>query len=342
MSSAMLPLSATAQRVAVLECAPCALRAAMRRAGQSAWTEPLADFAVDIVAGALTLGGATEVLVPASLVHHVEACRNAGGPWPWPTWDAALAERRLVTLIAAHDATRVLRGGGGAQQLPRAYRTNLCVPVPAGPLVAQMDFHVAADDFYAASLPALMDAAHAGDGTRWRAWVRGALTCAYEGTHVPPIRVADYTSQLLRQAGGCEGVLWESAVCGLTPRWLETAAKTAYAVGVPPASLALALPEESSSTARLLHKSVEVGVTAWVTCALPNTPLFPRAAPAAAPQSVQLFIAGWNDAAAPAAASCGADGIDGVASAVEEALARCSAFVSAVQERAEALLLPRT
>ncbi|TPP40600.1 hypothetical protein CGC20_13925 [Leishmania donovani] len=232
MSSSMIPLSATAQRVKMLECGPCALRSAMRRADRESWTPPLADVAVDIVAGALTLTSANEVLVPASLVHYVESCRTeakrtASGAltqWPWPAWDVALKEQRLVTLVTAGDVARLVSSDcyGGA------YRT-LCVPVPAGPLVAQLDFGITVDRFYAEVLPGVLDVVGADGRVRWRAWMRSALTCAYEGTHVPPIRVAEYTSQLLRQTGGCESVMWEAAVTGLTPRWLETASKTALA-----------------------------------------------------------------------------------------------------------------
>ncbi|CAM39563.1 conserved hypothetical protein [Leishmania braziliensis MHOM/BR/75/M2904] len=339
MSSSMIPLGATAQRVKMLECGPCALRSAMRRAGRGGWTPPLADLAVDIVAGALTLTSATEVLVPASLVHYVESCRaeatrtarSALTQQPWRAWDVALEEQRLVTLVAARDVAHFVSSDcyGGA------YRT-LCVPVPAGPLVAQLDFGIPVDTFYAEVLPGVLDAVDANGRVRWRAWMRSALTCAYEGTHVPPIRTAEYTSQLLRQRGGCESVMWEAAMTGLTPRWLETASKTALAVGVPPGSLALALPEESSCTARLLAKSVEVGVVAWATCAVVDSPLYPHASPLASPQSVQLFATGWNDVSATEPPTC--DGDDNAFEAAEESLVQCLGFVDAVRERVTALL----
>ncbi|AYU80185.1 conserved hypothetical protein [Leishmania infantum JPCM5] len=338
MSSSMIPLSATAQRVKMLECGPCALRSAMRRADRESWTPPLADVAVDIVAGALTLTSANEVLVPASLVHYVESCRTeakrtASGAltqWPWPAWDVALKEQRLVTLVTAGDVARLVSSDcyGGA------YRT-LCVPVPAGPLVAQLDFGITVDTFYAEVLPGVLDVVGADGRVRWRAWMRSALTCAYEGTHVPPIRVAEYTSQLLRQTGGCESVMWEAAVTGLTPRWLETASKTALAVGVPSGLLALALPEESGCTARLLAKSVEVGVTSWATCAVASSPLYPHTSPVASPQTVQLFTTGWNDVSAAAAPTC--DG-DAAVDAAEESLGQCFDFVDAVTERVGAVL----
>ncbi|KAG5474594.1 hypothetical protein LSCM4_03767 [Leishmania orientalis] len=337
MSSSLMPLCATAQRVKMLECGPCAIGSAMRKVSREGWTQPLADFAVDIVIGALALTSATEVLVPASLVHYVESCRvvaaqasgSAPTQWPWPAWDVALAEQRLVTLVAARDVARLVNGGcyGGA------YRA-LCVPVPSGPLVAQLDFGTPVDTFYAEVLPGVLDAVGASGHVRWRAWMRSALTCAYEGTHVPPIRVAEYTSQLLRQTGGCESVMWEAAVKGLTPRWLETACKTALAVGVPPGSLALALPEESSCTARLLAKSVEVGVTSWATCAVVDSPLYPHASPLTSPQSVQLFATGWNDASATASSSYAGDAVD----TAEESLVQCLDFVDAVTERFTALL----
>ncbi|KAG5474264.1 hypothetical protein LSCM1_03043 [Leishmania martiniquensis] len=339
MSSSMLPLCATAQRVRVLECGPCALRSAMRRADQESWTKPLADFAVDIVAGAIALTSATEVLVPASLVHYVESCRavaartSSSGPtsWPWPAWDVALAEQRLVTLVTAPDVARLVNSDsyGGA------YRT-LCVPVPSGPLIARLDFGLPVDTFYAEVLPGVLDVIGDNSRVQWRAWMRSALTCPYEGAHVPPIRVAEYTSQLLRQAGGCESVMWEAAVKGLTPRWLETACKTALAVGVPPGSLALALPEESSCTARLLAKSVEGGVMSWAACAVTECPLYPRASPLASPQSVQLFVTGWNDESETASSLYDGDG-DAV-DAAEESLATCLDFVGAVTERFTELL----
>ncbi|GET89949.1 hypothetical protein, conserved [Leishmania tarentolae] len=338
MSSYMIPLSTTTQRVKILECGPCALRSAMRRANREGWTPPLADVAVDIVAGALTLTCANEVLVPASLVHYVEsyraeAKRTSSGAltqWPWPAWDVALKEQRLVTLVTSRDVAHLANSDfyGGA------YR-NLCIPVPAGPLVAQLDFGITVDTFYAAVLPRVLDAVGSNGNVRWRAWMRSALTCAYEGTHVPPIRVAEYTSQLLRQTGGCESVMWEAAITGLTPRWLETASKTALAVGVPAGLLALALPEESTCTARLLAKSVEVGVTSWATCAVANSPLYPHTSAVSSPQTVQLFTTGWNDVSASAAPPC--DG-DNTVDASEESLGQCLDFVDAVAERVKAVL----
>ncbi|KPA85539.1 hypothetical protein ABB37_01810 [Leptomonas pyrrhocoris] len=343
MTSSMLPLGATAQRVTTLECAPCALRHIMRRRGQTDWTPPLADFAVDIVAGALTLADATEVLVPSSLVHYMEnqrvqRRRGVGDDaWPWPQWDAALHEHKLVTWTTAQDATRLLCSSYGARY------TNLCVPVPAGPLVSRMDFSTPVDVFYSSTLPALLDAVSArqrGNGdvhrrVRWRAWMRSALTCAYEGTYVPPIRMSDYTSQLLRQDGGCAGVIWEAAVKGLTPRWLETATKTALAVGVASSALSLSLPEESSCTARLLAKSVEVGITSWTTCVLSDTALYAHADPLCTPQSLHVFTTGWN------ALSETAFPVVGEPAAVTEAeasLARCTDFADAVQQRFHSLL----
>ncbi|KAG5500357.1 hypothetical protein JKF63_03449 [Porcisia hertigi] len=328
----MIPLRATAQRVEMLECGPCALRSAMRRAGRDDWTAPLADFAVDIVTGALSLTGATEVLVPASLVHYVESRRadatlattSAQRQWPWPAWEAAVEEHRLVTLVRAQEAALLINS-----DLYGGKYSSLCVPVPAGPLVAQLDFGIPVDAFYGEVLPGVMDAVAASSRVRWRAWMRSALTCAYEGTHVPPIRVAEYTSQLLRQTGGCERVIWEAAVTGLTPRWLETASKTALAVGVSPESLALALPEESSCTARLLDKSVEVGITSWTTCAVAESPLYGQASPVASPESVQLFVTGWNCASAPESRTCG-DGAD--SDPAEETLEQCCKFVDAVTE----------
>lgn len=337
MTSSMVPLSSTAHRIATLECAPCALRCAMRRqAGpQARWTPPLADFAADIVAGALTLAEATEVLVPASLVHYLEQQRSAvrgRGVWPWPAWDAAVDERRLVTCVSAQDAAQLRRSSYSARY------TELCVPVPAGPLVSQLDFDAPIDLFYASTLVRMLD--EVGGRVRWRAWMRGALTCAYEGTHVPPIRTADYTSQLLRQDGGCVSVVWEAAVAGLSPRWLETAMKTALAVGIAPSSVALALPEESSCTARLLGKSVEVGVSAWTTCAVTDTALFPHAAPLCTPQSLRVFTTGWNALSDAASTTMDEGEASAEAGVVEASLARTADFVDAVQERCHALLPP--
>ncbi|KAL7699374.1 hypothetical protein N2W54_007889 [Lotmaria passim] len=345
MTSSMVLLSATVQRVATLECAPCALRRAMQLHGLPEWTPPLADFAVDIVTGALTLADATEVLVPSSLVQYVEAQRyklaqqqeqgtSNGAVWPWSAWDAALREHRLVTWATVHDAARLLGSSYGSRY------DNLCVPVPAGPLVSRMDFGVPIDVFYNSTLPTLLDAVYArrqeGRRARWRAWMRAALTCAYEGTHVPPIRMSDYTSQLFRQDGGCDSVIWEAAVKGLTPRWLETATKTALAVGMASSSLTLSLPEESSCTARLLSKSVEVGVTSWTTCALTDTPLYHHADPLCTPQSLRVFATGWNELSNPLSA---VPEEPARVNEAEAALERCADFVDAVREKCDELLV---
>lgn len=331
----MVPLSATAQRIASLECGPCALRCAMQRSRNTSWTPPLVDFAVDIVTGAITLADATEVLVPASLVHHIEGHRSERqrGAWPWPAWDAAVDDQRVVTCIDAQDVGRLLSSSYGSRY------TNLCVPVPANPFVSRLDFGLSIDTFYAATLPGLLDVVHG--KARWRAWMRGALTCAYEGTHVPPIRTADYTSQLLRQEGGCETVIWEAAVAGLARRWLETSMKTALAVGIAPSSISLALPEESSSTARLLAMSVEVGVAAWATSAVTDTPLFPRAAALCTPQTLRVFTTGWNALADTPPPTTSADEQESAAvRAVEESLARTADFVDVVKEKCELLVPP--
>ncbi|KAK7197430.1 hypothetical protein NESM_000691500 [Novymonas esmeraldas] len=344
MTSSMLALGTTAQRAQMLECGPCALLYAMRQRGSPGWTLALADFAVDMVAGALTLAGATEVLVPASLVHFIESSRHQSEPWPWPAWDAALAAQRLVSLVSAQDVARFVRGSSSSSSSSsgggygRAYN-SLCIPVPAGPLVAQLDFGMPVEVFYGDRLPAVLDVVGGETRLRWRAWVRSALTCAYEGSHVPPIRVAEYTSQLLRQSGGCESVIWEAAVAGLTPRWLETAAKTALAVGVPPASVTLALPEEPGRTPHLLAKSVEVGIAAWASCAIADGAMYPHAAAAASPHSVQCFIVGWNEVSATARTSTLAADVDGdEAAAAADSVARCEDYVVAVSERAAALL----
>jgi hypothetical protein len=355
MTTSVVPLTATAQRIVTLECGPCALYHAMQRRGHRSWTPPLADFAVDLVAGALTLADATEVLVPESLVRYVEEQRAqmsahdrlGRNTWPWPAWDAALHEQKLVTWVTAQSATSLLRSSFGA------HYTNLCVPVPAGPLVAQIDFGLPIDVFYRSTISDLLDVVsscerqHVSSSSgssfsrrghvRWRAWMRSALTCAYEGTHVPPNRVSDYTSELLRQDGGCEKVIWEAAVGGLTPRWLETAAKTAIAVGIHSSTLTLSLPDEASCSARLLAKSVDVGITAWTTCALTGISLHNRTNPLCTPQSVRVFTTGWNELSTTHSLLSGGSS---VMKEEEGALVRCADFADAAQERFHELLPP--
>lgn len=321
MSSLLLPTSsALSQSISILECGPCAVGQWLRTR-EAPWTPASADFAADLTAAALLLGGAAEVLVPYSLVQFMEAERQQTQCRPETaamrsTWAAAVSTQKVAVLVGCTDGIQLL-----ASPLAEEYK-RLCVAVPGGPLISKLSFRQTIDSFYHNSLPSFIDAAVALNGVQWRAWMRSSLTCQFEGSFVPPLRVMEDAAQLLQQCNNCNGVMLEEGISGLTPRWLETAAKTAAGNGIPASSLGLALhAERSDVVSRLLHKAVEVGVVSWASCSLANSPLFDHTGPMPSLADVQCFANGWNDAAMS------------LGPKEEEALVRCTAFVEAANEK---------
>lgn len=297
---------------------------------------PSAELAVDAAAGSVLLGGAAEVLVPFSLVSFMESstgqerCRAMA-----EQWRALVQDELLVVLVDSDEVDGLL-------STHPAY-TKLCVPVPGGPLVAKKLFCRSEDSFYDEVIPRLTRSVEAarngGRGkTEWRAWMRSALTCMYEGVHVAPIRVSERVASLLSGEGGCSRVVLEAGVSGLRPRWLETVAKTALSCGVPMASLSLALCD-SPNVAGLLAKAVEAGITRFATTTL-RSPclaeeptgggLFTGTAPLMCIDTAVAFAVGWNE--------CGDRG--GQLTKVEEALLKTSGeYKAALADEWASLLL---
>lgn len=315
MHRALLTSSGPLRRLSLLECTPCVVahcarhRRLQRTQAPSPplWTEVTAEYAVDAAVGAVLLGGAAEVLVPASLVHFLEHPSrrvDTSGQRPTAAWDALLRDGRVVVLVGSRDVDELV------ERFP-AY-TKLCVPVPGGPLAAKMFFGVTETAFFAEEVPRTVrrvERARAqGHNVQWRAWLRSSLTCLYEGTHVAPIRVAEHTASLIKDEGGCSHVILEAGVEGLRPRWLETMVKTALSCGVPTATLALALCE-SPNAAVLLAKAVEMGVSQFATTSLSlpteseGSPcdqprLFDGAQPLIGVDTAVTFAVGWSETSA--------------------------------------------
>lgn len=351
MSRALLASSAPVQRFSVLECTPCAVMRAMpgrRRAPLGAgtmtaerilWSPELATFAVEAAAGAVLLAGANEVLVPSSLVEFVEAWGPPGNghgsshaaPLPLDacvtTWKELAKDHRLVVLVGHRDVPAML------QRYP-AYH-NLCVPVPSGPLSAKMFFNQSGAGFYqddiSVMLDAIADAAGSAGGpstVQWRAWMRSGLTCRYEGAHVNAIRVSEHAAELLGHHGGCcQQVILEQGTDGLTPRWLETVAKTALSCGVPTAALSLALCSSSNAT-RLMGKAVDVGITQFATSTLRDcgSPFVGAEALVDTPTAA-AFAIGWTETSAASQ----------VTAAEEELLSSGAEFADSLAEEWAAL-----
>lgn len=329
----MLPAPGMSRTLHVLECAPCAI-ARWLRERQQPWSRTSADLAVDAAVGAVVLAGAHEVLVPVDLATFIGSFTPVSFP-PLPStsldgpllhqWNTLLEDERLVLLVRHTEVEAALT------RLPQ-YR-KLCVPVPAGPLIARLGFDTYADTFYSEALPHLTSVmASAGAGVEWRAWVRSALTCRYEGTYVPPIRVSENTARLLRdEEGACTSVLWEEAVQGLTSRWLETATKTALSCGVPTSALGFAFASGAGGT-RLLSKAIDMGVGQFATCSLPNEAVFDTAEGLVTAAQVAVLTAGWNDAHSAMTAN-DEDLLEDASSYVDALCARWSSFVQPSQPK---------
>jgi hypothetical protein len=88
--------------------------------------------------------------------------------------------------------------------------------------------------------------------------LRSALTCRYEGLHIPPTRTADETLRLLSL--GCDSVVWEEGSAGLTPRVLENFLKAAAACGVPLRRISLMLRSNEEATANCVVRAMEGGI----------------------------------------------------------------------------------
>lgn len=293
MSVALVKGGAAWQRLGLMECSPCTVALALKKQlRRAAWCKESTALCTAAATGAILLGGATEVLVPSSLVSFMEAARlhaASGGASHsrLSEWETLVEEQRVIVLVDDGAVERFVT------QYPQFHR--LCVPVPSGPLVSKLVFRDGVDVFYDERVKRVASVvAAAGPKVQWQAWMRSALTCPYEGVYVPPIRVADLTARLLRGEGGCTSVVWEAAVAGLAPRWLETLLKTALACGVPTATLSLSLCNEGTAPA-LLSKAVDFGVTRMSTNALGTLPMWEGCGSPLPPSALICFAAGWSD-----------------------------------------------
>lgn len=266
------------------------------------------------------------------------------------SWRALQSDDRLVVLLSPSDASHFV------SHFP--HYTQFCVLVPGGALAAQRHFATSLDAFYRREVPRLVDTfAAAGPRHGWYAWMRGALTCRFEGTYKFPITLAELTTQLLRaesrcwsdgewgggdaaaaaatttrktppvsQRGRCRGVVWESAIAGMTPRWLETTLKTVMSCGLSSAEgeegvLTLALPSAEGSGRSLMYKALDMRVTQFATCSLRNRTMFDDTHSLATLEDAMELVVGCND------------GVDGGVSVEEEGcMAECRSFVNALND----------
>eukprot|EP00796_Vickermania_ingenoplastis_P008643 gene8643-6072_t len=290
-----LPPVVQQQSLRILECAPCAVDG-WRRAQRRPWEEATAGASLDMAATALAVAGASQILLPASLVHYLEA--EGLSPVLRGTWDTLKDCGRSVAVLldsptGLRDWLRLNRRGGGP-----VFR-KVVVPVPGGPLCARVLFPELLS--CAAAAPALRASfCPADQDVEWVAWMRSALSCRFEGGFPAAIRVGDLTAELLSEGGHgrpCSSVIWEEGIAGATsPRWVETMLKSASACGVPLHQLGASLCERSHTGATCWLKCVEAGLSLFATSSLPH-PMFELTDNRMTLPRVQQLIEGYNDVA---------------------------------------------
>ncbi|CCD14110.1 unnamed protein product [Trypanosoma congolense IL3000] len=301
MTTSVIPAVGAGVPLRVLDCSLGAMAHALpRRWLTSDSCQSVARFALDIITGGIIMAGATETLVPLSLVDALHNTYDDNTPGEGPQnemWGSMEKYRQFIIFAAPRDVPKLIR------RFPQYKKVCLCAP--SGPLASRMLFGKYFEEFYAEELnPALYTLADAGD-YKCTVWLRSSLTCRYEGLYVPPIRVAETAARLLScevpGASGscsCERVVLEEGVCGLTPRWLETAIKTASSCGIPINSIMLALCRGSvgsQSENYLLSKVIRMGMVSVAASSVP-APVFPETDELLGIDDIHTFSLGWNDA----------------------------------------------
>ncbi|KAH9599867.1 hypothetical protein LSM04_009664 [Trypanosoma melophagium] len=288
----LLPPVHASLSLRLLDCSSCALMHTLQQKQITVPSHSLAKFALDIATGSVVVGGATEVLVPFSLlkcVHDFFESTSADGKRR-AAWDTLVIDDRLVILTSPRDVPHLIA------EFPRY--TNVCMCVPSGPLCSRMLFdQTPLEAFFSEHLTPAMTALSEVSPREYRctAWLRSSLSCRFEGPYVPAGRVAETAARLLGGAhgGGCERVVYEEGVAGVTPRWVETAVAAAAACGVGAGRMFLAACR-GGSAGDLVARAAAVGVGGAAVCAAPG-PLFPHAGELLGPSDVLQLACGWND-----------------------------------------------
>lgn len=287
--SRLLPPVCAALSLHLLDCSSCALFHALREKRLNVSSTAVAKFASDLLTGAVVVGGAAEVLVPFSLLrtlHDSPGSASAKAPWR-AALDTLAKDDRVVVLAAPRDVPRLVERFSQYKKV--------CMCVPSGPLASRMLFEQShLEAFYAEELNPAILALSMAEGYRWTSWLRSSLTCRFEGLYVPPIRVAESAARLLASDTGCERVVFEEGVAGLTLRWLETVMKTTSSCGVPLGRVTLALCGNEGRDADLLSRAVDMGIGGLAVSTVP-APLFPHAESLIGVDDVVTFASGWND-----------------------------------------------
>ncbi|ORC88663.1 uncharacterized protein TM35_000163010 [Trypanosoma theileri] len=288
----LLPPVHASLSLRLLDCSSCALIHTLQQKRITVPSQSLAQFALDILTGAVVVGGATEVLVPFSLLKYVHDFfkSTSADRQRREAWDTLAMDDRLVILTAPRDVPRLIA------EFPRY--TQVCMCVPTGPLCSRMLFdHTPLETFFSEHLTPAMTALSEASPREYRctAWLRSSLSCRFEGPHVPAVRVAETAARLLGGAHGCccERVVYEEGVAGVTPRAVETAVAAAAACGVGAGRMVLAVCR-GGAAGDLVARAVGVGSGGAAVCAAP-APLFPHSEELMGPSDVLKLACGWND-----------------------------------------------
>ncbi|EAN91482.1 hypothetical protein C3747_43g243 [Trypanosoma cruzi] len=285
----LLPRVCATLPLRLLDCSSCALLQALGQKPTSVTFSAAARFAVDAITGAVFVGGATETLVPFTLLQtlHESVLATSSEAQRRAAWEAVSGGNQLVVLVEPCDVPRLIK------QFPQYKKVCMCVP--SGPLASRMLFgqkHL--EEFYAEDLTPAMAALSSVEGYSWTAWLRSSLTCRFEGLYVPSIRVAESVAHLLSSDGGCERVVLEEGIRGLTPRWLETVMKTTSSCGVPLERVTLALCRNEKNDGDLFSRAMGMGIGSLAASTVP-APLFAHTEELVGIDDVVTFATGWND-----------------------------------------------
>ncbi|RNF01172.1 hypothetical protein TraAM80_07171 [Trypanosoma rangeli] len=289
MTSHLLPPAYATLRLRLLDCSSCALLHALQPPRTGVLSSAVARFAMDVITGAVVVGGATEALVPFALLQslHENLLSMTSETQRGAAWNTLVEGNQLVVLVEPCEVPLLIK------QFPK-YK-KVCICVPSGPLASRMLFqkkHL--DEFYVEELTPAMAALSSAEDYSWTAWMRSSLTCRFEGLYVPSIRVAESVAHLLATDGGCARVVLEESIRGLTPRWLETVMKTISSCGVPLGRVALALCHNEKNDGDLISRAMGMGIGGLAVSTVP-APLFLHAEELVGIDDVVALATGWND-----------------------------------------------
>lgn len=210
----------------------------------------------------LSAGAASAVVLPGGVLRSVSGHVEASASMPQQglvdlvTSSASIlhiTERAEVDLLCA------LRSA-----LPQ-WQPRVVVDFPLGQIGASMLYRRKWDDVSNDREAIAMDCAER-CGARVIGWQRSALGCRYEGSHVQAIAAGEAVSRLY--ALGCDTIILEQGVCGLTPRWFERALKTVSAVGAPVDKLGVSLCSDEDLTEGVVQAAIYFGVSTFATTSL--------------------------------------------------------------------------